>query len=99
MKTVSMKLLLLYCQGLTSPVLLCNLITKALEIHDSTPSVTSWLKSSVLTDRIISLGDEICKMSVESSGNQDVLEHGWALITLVLSATINEGEVYQMKNI
>ncbi|XP_067676040.1 E3 ubiquitin-protein ligase listerin-like [Haliotis asinina] len=81
-------------KGLTSPVLLCNLITKALEIHDSTPSVSSWLKSSVLTDRIISLGDDICKMTTESSGNQDVLEHGWSLITLVLSASVNEGPVF-----
>ncbi|XP_046570913.1 LOW QUALITY PROTEIN: E3 ubiquitin-protein ligase listerin-like [Haliotis rubra] len=81
-------------KGLTSPVLLCNLINKALEIHDSTPSVSSWLKSSVLTDRIISLGDDICKMTTESSGNQDVLEHGWSLITLVLSASVNEGPVF-----
>ncbi|XP_041350967.1 E3 ubiquitin-protein ligase listerin-like [Gigantopelta aegis] len=84
------------CHILTSPLHLCYLIEKALVKRQYLPCVQHWFKSSSLTGRVVSLTQKICQLSVEDdfSDNKEMVDHGWAVVSLVLSTSDNEEPVF-----
>ncbi|XP_062615887.1 E3 ubiquitin-protein ligase listerin-like [Saccostrea cucullata] len=76
------------CKTITSFLVFYNLLSKMVQIQRQMAGVDNWLHSDSLGEKIVSVAHTVCEESLGNS-EEDKIQKGWDILTLVLSAGID----------
>ena len=88
---LSTDFMLLYVfQTITSFSVFYRLLSKLL--FKQSAGVENWFHSKALEEKIISVARTVCEESLRSIEEEDHIQQGWDVLTLVLSSGIDRGK-------
>lgn len=68
-----------------------SLLNKMIQMQKQTTGVENWLHSDSLGEKIVSVAQTVCEKSLKNC-DEDRVQQGWDILTLVLSTGIDRGK-------
>ncbi|XP_056016029.1 E3 ubiquitin-protein ligase listerin-like isoform X2 [Ostrea edulis] len=86
------------CKTISSLPVFYSLLNKMIQMQKQTTGVENWLHSDSLGEKIVSVAQTVCEKSLKNC-DEDRVQQGWDILTLVLSTGIDRVKPATVHNI